>query len=79
MMLYSQEHESIACGATHLEFIMTRRQSKSPFGICSKERLEILKCTFSRAYPVAEILSFDDLLTAIDLADVTMGTTPHKQ
>jgi hypothetical protein len=58
---------------------MTRRQPESPFGIGSKERLEILKCTFSRAYPVAEMPSFDELLTAIDLADVKNGEEPHKQ
>ena len=33
------------------------------------DKLELLRATFAQAYPVTALASFDDLLTAVDVAD----------
>jgi hypothetical protein len=53
-----------------LEFILPYNQSIFPFGIPAKESLEHVTGSFTQAYPVEEARCFDDLMIAIDAADV---------
>ena len=72
-MTIQSGHISIMFAATHLEFILPHRPTKSPIRIPSTGNFDPVKGSLSRAYPVSETASFDDLLRTIDEADTLLN------